>query len=367
MKELYRRWWAEAKQNPAGGRDSGVVVDMQKWFSDVMVNTILRLVAGVSLREIPEQDRCHRALRAFFDLTGIFTPSDALPYLRWLDLGGYEKTMKMVAKELDFFTQGWLESHKRDRESIKEKRDFMDLLLDVFDSAGDYEKKSFEYDTDTVIKATSQAMVLAASDTTSVTLTWALSLLLNNPEVLRKAQDEIDSHVGSQRSVEESDTKQLVYLQAIIKETLRLYPPGPLSLPRESMEDVTINGYHIPIGTRLFVNLHKIHRDSRVWGDSPHDFIPERFLTSHKEVDVRGKNFEIIPFGSGRRICPGLSYALQTLSFTLANVLHGFEISRPSDEAIDMTEGHGLTSCKVDPLSVILMPRLSKDHYENIA
>ncbi|KAF2306162.1 hypothetical protein GH714_014669 [Hevea brasiliensis] len=155
---------------------------------------------------------------------------------------------------------------------------------------------------------TLEAIILAASDTTSVTLTWTLSLLLNNRRVLKKAQQELDTLVGRERQVKESDMKDLVYLQAIIKESFRLYPAAPLSVPHESIEDCSVGGYHIPAGTRLIVNVSKIHRDSRMWLN-PSEFIPERFLTTHKDVDVKGQNFELLPFGSGRRMCPGVSFA----------------------------------------------------------
>ena len=181
-----------------------------------------------------------------------------------------------------------------------------------------------------------------------VTLTWVLSLLLNNRHALKKAQEELDIHVGKDKLVEESDIKMLVYLQAIVKETLRLYPPGPLSVPHESMEDCVVGGYHIPAGTRLLINLYKLHRDPQVWSD-PCEFQPERFLTTYKDFDVRGQNFELIPFGSGRRMCPGISFAFQILELTLASLLQGFEFGTPLDEAVDMSEAIGLTNLKATP------------------
>lgn len=201
-------------------------------------------------------------------------------------------------------------------------------------------------------------MILAAADTTAVTLTWALSLLLNNKDILKKAQVELETVVGKERQVEELDLMNLVYLQAVLKETMRLYPAAPLSVPREAISDCSVSGYDIPAGTQLFVNLYKIHRDPQVWSD-PLDFHPERFLTTHKDYDVRGKNFEFMPFGSGRRICPGISFALQVMQFTLANLLHEFDISTLSDETVDMTEGFGITNLKATPLEVVLTHHLS--------
>ena len=207
-----------------------------------------------------------------------------------------------------------------------------------------------------------QALILGGSDTTAGTLTWAISLLLNNTEALKKAQEELDLHVGADRQVDDSDIKNLIYLQAIIKETLRLYPAGPLLGPREAMESCTVGGYNVPGGTRLIVNIWKIQRDPRVWTD-PSVFKPERFFTNHENVDVRGQHFELIPFGSGRRSCPGVSFALQVLHLTLARLLHGFDLASPLDLPVDMSESPGLTIPKATPLEVLLTPRLPTKLY----
>lgn len=206
-------------------------------------------------------------------------------------------------------------------------------------------------------------MISGGTDTTTVTLTWALSLLLNNPHALRKAQEELDVHVGRERLVNEADINKLIYLQAIVKETLRVYPPGPLSGPREAAEDCTVGGYQVKKGTRVIVNLWKIQTDPRVW-PYPLEFKPERFLTTHKDIDVKGQNFELIPFASGRRACPGISFALQMLHFTLASLIHAFEMSTPSNAPVDMTASFGLTNIKSTPLDVVLKPRLPLNLYE---
>ncbi|KAJ8748010.1 hypothetical protein K2173_014437 [Erythroxylum novogranatense] len=206
------------------------------------------------------------------------------------------------------------------------------------------------------------ALIIAASDTTAVTLTWTLALLLNNRDVLNKVQHELDIHVGKDRQVKESDMQNLVYLQAVIKESFRLYPALPTLLPHESTEDCSVGGYNIPAGTRLFINAWKIHRDPQVWSD-PHEFKPERFLTTHKDVDVRGQSPKLIPLGSGRRMCPGISFALQVLNLTLATLLHGFEVETPSNKPVDMRGGPGLSNIKLTPLEVLLSPRLPQYLY----
>ncbi|KAI3956383.1 hypothetical protein MKW92_032030, partial [Papaver armeniacum] len=206
-------------------------------------------------------------------------------------------------------------------------------------------------------------LIVAASDTTSLAMTWALSLLLTNPNVLRKAQDEIDTKVGKDRIIEENDIECLVYLQAIVKETLRLYPPGPLSVPHEAMEDCIVGGYEVKAGTRLIVNLWKLQRDPRVWSN-PSEFKPERFLPQsdggfggeEAKIDFRGQHFEYTPFGSGRRICPGIDFFLQTVHMALARLLQAFDFDTPGGLVIDMAEGPGLTMPRVTPLEVHLNP-----------
>lgn len=213
-----------------------------------------------------------------------------------------------------------------------------------------------------------QNIILASTDTTHVAMTWAVSLLVNNKQVLKKAQEEIDQLVGKERNVEESDVPNLPYLQAIFKEALRLYPSAPLAVPHEAMEDTNISGYSIPAGTMVIFNLWKIQRDPTVW-EEPSKFKPERFAASnsHQEEDssMTGQSFQLLPFGAGRRMCPGMTFALQVSHLSLARLLHGFELEVEGDELVDMSEGCGLTMPKVTPLNVILKPRLPSHLYKH--
>ena len=194
-----------------------------------------------------------------------------------------------------------------------------------------------------------------------VPLIWGLALLLNNPRTLKMVKEELATYVGKDRHVEESDIKNLVYLQAVVKETLRLYPPSPILALRAAMENCTLsNGYEVTPGTRLLLNAWQIHHDERVW-TNPNEFQPERFLTSHKDLDLKGQNFELIPFGAGRRACSGVSLALQVIHLSLASVLHCFEIETPGNEPVDMTESPSLANVKATPLHVLLTPRLSPE------
>ncbi|KAM3304791.1 cytochrome CYP82D47 [Capsicum chacoense] len=354
VKEIYNNWL----KNKSSNLNGAVKIEMKEWFGDLVMNTMGKILFGEGCRS----NKAHKAIRRFFELMGAFVVADFIPYLRWLDIGGHEKAMKEVAKEIDCAVEEWLAKHKRKRDSDGVKaggeEDFMDVMLSICEN-----RDLPGVDADTAIKATCMALLSAGTDTTIVTLTWTLSLLLNNYEALQKAQDELDAQVGKNRWVQESDIKNLVYLQAIVKEALRLYSAAPLSVPHESMEDCTISGYDIPKGTRLLVNIWKIHHDPNIWPE-PNEFKPERFLTTHKDVDVRGNHFELMPFGSGRRMCPGISLALQALPFVIAVLLQGFDMKRPSEEPIDMSESFGLTVLKASPLEVLLAPHLAPVLYE---
>ncbi|XP_028780149.1 cytochrome P450 CYP82D47-like [Neltuma alba] len=353
VKELYNLWSSK------GCPENGVFVDMKQWFGNLCLNVLLRMVAGKRYfganSEDGEAQYCQKVIRDLIHLFGDPVVSDAVPLLKWWDMNGVKKKMKKTAKALDQLIGGWLEEHKQRRllgEQAREEQDFMDVMLRILQ-----ENPIPFFDSDTIIKATSLNMI-AGADSIMVAITWALCLILNNPRVMKKAQDELDIQIGREILVKESDIKNLPYLQATVKECLRLYPASTLINFLEAIEDCTLSsGHHVPAGTQLMVNIWKIHRDEHVWPD-PHSFKPERFLSSHKDIDVRGQNYEILPFGSGRRSCPGMSLALQMMHLTLATLLQSFEMSTPSKEPVDMTMSTGLTNVKATPLEVLLLPRL---------
>lgn len=152
------------------------------------------------------------------------------------------------------------------------------------------------------------------------------------------------------------------YLWAVIKENLRLDPSTPLLAPREAIEDCTIGGYLVPKGTMLLVNAWKVMRDPRVWPE-PSEFRPERFLESESQLDVRGQHFDLIPFSSGRRSCPGTTFALRMLSLIIGGIIQGFDLTVPSDKPIDDTETPALNSSRAHPLEIEVTPRLRADLY----
>ncbi|ESW08636.1 hypothetical protein PHAVU_009G061400, partial [Phaseolus vulgaris] len=355
IKESYDIW--QKKENNGSEK---ATTEMKRWLGDITFNIVFRAIVGKRFvgDNDSENERILKILRDYINLAGAFTVSDALPYLRWLDLDGAERNMKKTIKELDGFLQVWLEQHKLNRNGDLANQDFMDVLLGLVEEGEEFDG----HDADTTIKATCLALILAATDTSTATMTWAVALLVNNPEILKKAIEELDREVGKEKMVDISDLKKLKYIHCIIMETLRLYPAAPLSLIHESMEDCIVGGYHVPTGTRLLTNISKLQRDPFMY-PHPLEFRPERFLTTHKDVDIKGRHFQLIPFGAGRRMCPGLYFGFQLIHLTLATLLHGFHFATPDGKPVDMLEQVSLTNIMASPLQLILTPRLSSHIY----
>jgi len=198
-----------------------------------------------------------------------------------------------------------------------------------------------------------QNILIGATDTTAATVVWAMTLLLKHPRIMKKVQEEVRSLSGEKAFLDEDDVQKFPYLKAVIKETLRFHPPAPLLIPRETRKKVMIDGYEIPAKTIIYVNAWAIHRDPEAWEDAE-EFIPERFLNS--TVDLRGQDFCFIPFGAGRRMCPGLHMGLASLDVILSNLLYSFDWELPEgmkSEDIDTETLPGLTQHKKNPLCVM--------------
>lgn len=198
-----------------------------------------------------------------------------------------------------------------------------------------------------------QNIIIAGTDTSAATVVWAMSELVRNPGIMKTAQDEVRRVIGSKIKVEESDLAQLQFLKLVLKETFRLHPPVPLLLPRETIRHCMINGYDILPKTLVFVNAAAIGRDPECW-KNPDEFMPERFVDS--EVDYKGQHFELIPFGAGRRICPGILFGTAVVELTMANLLYYFNWEFPSGmnkQNMDMSEAPGITTRKKTDLLLV--------------
>ena len=202
-------------------------------------------------------------------------------------------------------------------------------------------------------------MIFRGTDTVAVLIEWILARLVIHPDVQKKVQTELDEVAsGESRAITEEDVAAMVYLPAVIKEVLRLHPPGPLlSWARLAITDTTIDGSHVPAGTTAMVNMWAISRDPDVWRN-PLEFNPDRFVNEGSEFSVLGSDLRLAPFGSGRRSCPGKSLGLATVTFWVAKLLHEFEWL-PLDEVngVDLTEVLRLSCEMANPLTVQVRPR----------
>ncbi|PON49941.1 Cytochrome P450, E-class, group I [Parasponia andersonii] len=308
----------------------------------------MRMVAGKryygdDVTDVEEARQFREIMKEVFAHGGAGNPGDFLPILNWID--GFEKRLQRLAGKTDSFLQGLIEEHRAKAKKHDEPRNTMiDHLLSLQESQPDYY-------TDQIIKGFVLVLLLAGTDTSAVTLEWTMSNLLNHPHVLKKAKDELDSQIGQHQLVDESDLSKLPYLQGIISETLRLYPAAPLLVPHYSSNDCTIGGYDVPRDTILLVNAWAIHRDPKLWEDAE-SFKPERF-----ENNGEGEGYKLMPFGLGRRACPGMGLAQRVVGLTLGSLIQCFEWERVSEEKIDMAEGKGLTMPKAVPLEAMCKPR----------
>ncbi|CAO2209643.1 unnamed protein product [Urochloa humidicola] len=280
-------------------------------------------------------------------LTSGFNLGDLFPSCSWLVnavTGTARRSHAMHRKSIELMEHA-IRQHEEMRAAamaasggVAEEGDLVDVLLRIQREGG----LSVPLTIGT-IKAAIFDIYGAGSKTSAITLQWAMSELIRNPHVMKKAQAELRNILNGKPKVTEDDLGELKYLKLVIKETLRLHPPAPLLIPRESRESCKVLGYDVPKGTTVLVNAWAIGRDPKHWEDAD-EFKPERFESF--EVDYRGTNFEYIPFGAGRRICPGILFAQANIELVLASLLYHFDWKvafglKPSE--LDMTEEMGLT------------------------
>ncbi|KAA8544343.1 hypothetical protein F0562_022389 [Nyssa sinensis] len=288
---------------------------------------------------------------------GYFNIGDFIPSIAWMDLQGIERGMKQLHKKFDILLTKMIEEHRASASERKGKPDFLDVVMSHQENSGD------EKLTMTNIKALLLNLFTAGTDTSSSIIEWALAEMLKNPTILKRVHNEMDGVIGRNRRLKESDIPKLPYLQAICKETFRKHPSTPLNLPRVSTEACQVNGYYIPKDTRLSVNIWAIGRDPDVW-ENPLDFIPERFLSGRNaKIDPRGNDFELIPFGAGRRICAGTRMGIVLVEYILGTLVHSFDWRLPDGVELNMDEAFGLALQKAVPLSAIVTPRLPPNMY----
>ncbi|KAH9619194.1 hypothetical protein KSS87_013037 [Heliosperma pusillum] len=358
--ELRRREVRRAIRQVTAVSGSPVKVG-EEMFLTVM-NVVTGMLWGSTVAEAEERESLGREFReAVAELTALLgTPnvSDFFPVLAKLDLQGVVRKMRKVAKKFDEVFERVINQRLRMEVGGDDKKDkdFLQVLLKMKD---DYERNGGDNEVSFSmihVKALLMDMVVGGTDTTSNTVEFTMAELMNKPAVLKKVQEELDTVVGKDTIVEEHHIYKLPYLQAVMKEALRLHPALPLLVPHCPSETCIIGGYTVPKGSRVFINVWAIHRDPDIW-PNPLEFDPERFLNA--KFDFSGNDFNYFPFGSGRRICAGIGMAERMVLFALASLLHSFEWKLPKGEELTLEEKFGIVLRKKIPLVLIPVPRLT--------
>ncbi|CAN1334731.1 Geraniol 8-hydroxylase [Linum perenne] len=324
----------------------GKVVDIGRAAFITSFGVLSRTVISLDVEEAKE---FQEATKGIVEDTGKPNLGDYFPVLGKIDLQGIQRRMRNhYGKVLNLFGRIIVERlKKRKSKEYVSNNDMLDTLLDIAEGNGEV---SMDLN---LIKYLLLDLFVAGTDTSSVTLEWAMAELIRNPNTFARAKEELDQIIGKGNHLQESDITQLPYLEAILKETFRLHPAAPLLLPRKAGSDVEICGFIVPKGAQILVNAWAIGRDPTTW-NNPNSFMPERFMGS--KTDVRGHSFELIPFGSGRRICPGLPLAMRMLHLMLGSLIHSFDWKLEDGvdpKNLDMEEKFGTTLQKAKPLLVI--------------
>ncbi|KAH9718036.1 cytochrome P450 83B1 [Citrus sinensis] len=335
-------------------------VNLSEIMMSLSCNIICRLGfgkrSGDQSETITERSRFHTLLNEIQALSIGFFVADYFPFMGWIDkLTGMIRRLENNFQESDRFYQELIDEHldpKRTKAKVQQE-DLVDVLLQIRKDHGFKVDLTLDH-----IKAVLMNIFVAGTDTSAATLVWAMTYLMKHPRVMKKVQEEIRSLVGGKKSfVDEDDVQELHYHKAVVKETMRLQPPVPLLVPKETIEKCTIDGYEIPAKTLVYVNAWAIGRDPEAW-ENPEEFNPERFID--RSIDFKGQNFELIPFGAGRRICPGMHLGTANVELALTNLLYKFDWEMPpgmKNQDLDFDVLPGIAVHKKNYLFL-----LAKDH-----
>ncbi|KAF7812794.1 geraniol 8-hydroxylase-like [Senna tora] len=331
----------------------GTQVDIGELAFATMLNLVSNTVFSVDLvdPEFETAGEFKEVVWRIMEDAGKPNLADYFPALKKLDVQGVRRHVSVSYKRLHQIFDHIIQKRIKDRENSSARNgDFLDVLLDHCQDGSDFSVES--------IKPLILDLFIAGSDTSGSSTEWAMAELLRNPEIMQKARNELNQvigpHIGQPK---ESDIPRLPYIQAIVKETLRLHPPVPLLLPYIAENDVVVSGYTIRKGDQVLINAWSIGRNPSFW-DDPTSFLPERFVGS--TLDFKGRDFEYLPFGAGRRICPGLPLANRMISLMLATLVHSFEWELPEGvtrENMDMSE-HQLGCGHIECGGAILISKL---------
>ncbi|XP_050223276.1 cytochrome P450 736A117-like [Mercurialis annua] len=329
---------------------SDSAVNLSEAIVGVTNHVVSRVALGRKYSPVEAGRNFKELLGEFLSLLGGFDVGDFVPWLGWVNhVTGLYTKVERVAKEVDDFLEKVVEEHIASG-GVREdnSKDFVDVLLWIQKE----NMAGFPIDR-TCIKAIILDVFAAGTETTYTVVEWAMTELLKHPDIMTKVQTELRQNATNKSFITEKDSSEMKYLKAVIKETLRLHPPIPLLVPRISMKAVQLQGFEISARTQVIINAFAIGRDPEVW-DRAEEFWPDRFLNS--SIDFKGQDFELIPFGSGRRICPGVEFAMKTDELVLANLLYKFDWTLSKEEDSEVVECTGLTIHRKFPLFAFATP-----------
>ncbi|WCJ35134.1 cytochrome P450 family 71 subfamily B polypeptide 26 [Euphorbia peplus] len=330
--------------------NSNKVVNLSEVMMALTSTIICRVAFGKRYEEEGiERSRFQGLLNDTQALFMSFFVGDYFPGFGFVDkLTGLRGVLEKNFRDFDEFYDQIIEEHLDEKRVKPEQEDILDVLLGLWKDRTFKVQLTFDH-----IKAVLMNVFVAGTDTSAATVVWAMSFLMKNPKAMKKVQDEVRNMVKNKGFVDEDEVQYLPYLKAVVKETMRLQPTVPLLVPREVSENCNLEGYDIEAKTIVYVNTYAIGRDPEVW-ENPEEFYPERFIGS--SIDMKGQDYELIPFGAGRRICPGIYMGISTVELSLANLLYKFNWEMPigiRNEDIDMNTSPGITMHKKNALCLM--------------
>ncbi|KAJ4772554.1 Cytochrome P450 [Rhynchospora pubera] len=319
-------------------------IDLSEVFSSYTLDIICRIVS----KNFSKKHLLRELIEEGTPLFSEFNFEDYFPILQCLDIfTGFNSKVNKMFNQWDELLDEVIQQHINGPVDGEKDEHLVDMLLTLqANNSGGFEL------TKDHVKAILIELFAGGSHTTFITIEWAMAELVHNQKAMKKLQQEIRQIGHVQHILTNKDIKEMPYLTSVIKETLRLHPPAPLLVPRESMHDTNVKGYDIPKGTKVLINAWSINRDPNYW-ENPDEFSPERFM-GNNNMDFWGNNFEFIPFGAGKRLCPGINFAQSNIELILANILYHFDWELPRGEvSLDMSEAAGLSARRAQNLRLI--------------
>ncbi|XP_050228217.1 desmethyl-deoxy-podophyllotoxin synthase-like [Mercurialis annua] len=334
----------------ASASSEGTPVNLSKMLHSLTCTVISRATFGDECEE--QEEIIPIAEEVVKMVTGLCIP-DLFPSIKMLPvITGIRSKLKKLQKKIDFVLEKIINKHKKVTSQIEmEKKDIVDVLLHL----QEHGNLELPLTTDT-IKGLILDMFFGGIDTSATLVEWVMSEMIKNPKMMQKVQEEVRQVFGDTENIDEAKIDKLEYLKLIIKETLRLHPPVPLQPARQASDHCQINGYDIPAETRVLINFWALGRDPNYWSE-PEKFSPERFIDN--QINYKGVNFEYLPFGSGRRLCPGMVFGMATVEHTLARLLYQFDwklSDGKKKEDLDMKAKFGAVAKRVNDLYLVPIP-----------